>query len=195
MSNNFRVLLGLSILYLFSIDLPILPVQALLNNLFGDIPLIMVASDTVEDDDVVRPEKHNVKELMFISLLLGVPTALFEILYFAMIQSQPGTVVQTSLYVFLTFQALIIFYAIRNRKHFWKAKAPSSLLNVSFILAFVCSLGITYIPQFQAWFSFVPLPAASVGVIFGLMILYFIAVDFVKVWHCRLKANSSRLAL
>ncbi len=185
MGNNFGVLIGLSGLYLFSINLPILPVQALLNNLLGDIPLVMVSTDTVEDEEVVAPERHNVKELMFISLILGVPTALFEILYFALIRSQPVASVQTSLYVFLTFQALIIFFAVRNKKHFWKAKAPSMILDISFALAFVFALGIIYVPQFEIWFSFVPISAAAIGTIAVLMMLYFIAVDYVKTWYYR----------
>ncbi len=183
MSNNFGAFVGLSTLYLLSVNLPILPVQVLLNNLFGDIPLIMVSTDTVEDDEVVQPERHNMRELMFISLILGVPTALFEILYFATIRAQTSSVAQTSLYVFLTFQALIIFYAIRNKKHFWKAKMSSAALNISFFLAFVLSLGIIFIPQFQAWFSFVPISATAIGTIMILMLLYFLAVDYVKVWY------------
>ncbi len=189
MSNNFGSLIGLSALYLFSVNLPILPVQALLNNLFGDIPLIMVSSDTVEDDEVIEPEKHNVKDLMFISLILGVPTALFEILYFGMIGSQPSALVQTSLYVFLTFQALIIFYTVRTRKHFWEAKAPSTPLNISFLAAFACSIGVIYVPQFQVWFSFVPISPITIGVIVMLMALYFIAVDYVKVWYYQSNKN------
>jgi Mg2+-importing ATPase len=183
MSNNFGVLVGSSILYLFSAILPILPVQMLLNNLFGDIPLIMVSLDTVEDDEVLQPKKHNIKDLMFISLVLGVPTALFEILYFVMVKSQPEKLVQTSLYVFFTFQALVIFYAIRNKNHFWQAKSPANILNVAFLLAFIFSLGIIFVPQFQIWFSFVPLSIISIITILVLMAAYFFIADTIKVWY------------
>jgi Mg2+-importing ATPase len=183
MSNNFGVLVGSSILYLFSAILPILPVQMLLNNLFGDIPLIMVSQDTVEDDEVVQPQKHNIKDLMLISLVLGVPTALFEIMYFVMVKSQPEKLVQTSLYVFFTLQALVIFYVIRSKNHFWKAKAPANILNVAFVLAFIFSIGIIFVPQFQIWFSFVPLSITSVITILVLMAAYFFIADIIKVWY------------
>jgi Mg2+-importing ATPase len=181
MANNFGILIALSILYLFSSILPILPIQALLNNLIGDIPLITVFSDNVDDEEIVKPEKHNMKEMIFISLVLGLPTAIFEIVYFVFIRLQPEKMVQTSLYVFLTFQALVIFYVVRTKKHFWNAKRPSTLMNIFFLLAFIVSLSVIYIPKFQTWFSFVPLTLSAIGVIFGLMILYFLSADFVKV--------------
>ncbi len=192
MLNNFGMLISLSALYLSSATLPLLPVQILLNNLIGDVPLVTVSSDTVDDEEVVRPEKHNAKELMSLALMLGVPTALFELLYFFVIHMQPGKVVQTSLYAFFTLQALVIFYAIRNKGHFWKAKRPSAILNVSFLLAFVFSLGIIYLPTFQAWFSFVPLPMVSIVVMTVFTLVYFLATDFVKVlYYQRAAARAS----
>ncbi len=183
MLNNFGIFISLSVLYLFSTDLPLLPVQVLLNNLIGDGPLITVFSDTVEDSEVVKPEKHNIKKLLFLAVVWGIPTALFELLYFFIIHSQPERVVQTSLYVFFTFQALIIFYTIRSTGHFWKAKMPSRLLNVSFVAAFVFAIAIVYMPPFQTWFSFAPLPAISIAVIITFVLFYFLATDIVKVWY------------
>lgn len=189
MVSNFGNFIALAVLYLLSTKLPILPIQVLLTTVITDIPLVTISSDTVEDDEVVRPEKHNTRELILLSLILGVPTALFEIFYFLGIRSMPQQYVATSLYIFFTFLALIIFYAIRNKENFWKTKQPSHLLNISFLLAFVFSLAIIYVPQFRAWFSFVPLQATSVGIILTLMILYLSAIDFVKVQYYRVQSR------
>jgi Mg2+-importing ATPase len=195
MLNNFGILISLSVLYVSSAALPLLPVQVLLNNLIGDVPLITVSSDTVDDEEVVRPEKQNLKELMFLALVLGIPTALFELLYFFVIHMQPERVVQTSLYVFFTLQALIIFYAIRSRGHFWKAKMPSGILNGSFLLAFVFSIVIIYIPTFQTWFSFVPLSLVAVGRIGVFVVCYLVVTDLVKVWYYRRSAHDASQAI
>ncbi|MCL5006981.1 MAG: cation-transporting P-type ATPase [Patescibacteria group bacterium] len=183
MSNNFGMFIGLSALYLFTANLPILPAQLLLNNLFGDVPLVMVATDSVEDQEVVRPEKHNMRETMFISLILGLPTALFEILYFAIIRARPLVTEQTSLYLFFTFQALAVFYVIRSKKHCWRTTRPSLALNIAFPLAFGASLAVIYIPALAQWLSFTPLPFASVAGIIGIMVIYFLAADYIKVWY------------
>jgi len=195
MLNNFGMFIALSVMYLLSASLPILAVQVLLNNLFGDIPLITVSADTVDDEEVVRPEQHNIRELIMLSLVLGVPTALFELLYFVIVHAKPTPLLQTSLYVFFTFQALIIFYAIRNKGHFWKAKMPPLILNISFLLASLVSLVIIYIPTFQAWFSFVPLPLLSVLTIIAFVIFYFFATDAVKVWYYKSRSKDGNLAM
>lgn len=195
MLNNFGMFISLSVLYLFSTDLPILPVQVLLTNLLGDLPLVTVSSDTVEDYLVVRPEQHDIGELIRLSVILGAPTALFELLYFFVIHGESLPLLQTSLYVFFAFQALIIFYAIRNKGHFWDTKMPPPLLNISFLVAFVFSLAIVYVPISQVWFSFVPLPFVSVATIIAFIIFYFFATDLVKVWYYRWDVrNNTRLS-
>ncbi len=183
MLNNFGMFVALSALFLFSTTLPILPVQVLLTNLFGDAPLTTVSTDTVDDEEIVRPEQHDLRELMRLSLILGIPTALFEILYFVLIHAQSEHIVQTSLYLFFTFQALIIFYAIRNTDHFWKTKAPPLTLNLAFLVSFVCSLALVYVPLFQAWFSFVPLSMTSLSLILVCVLGYLFAADGVKVFY------------
>lgn len=193
MLNNFGMFLALSVMYLTSNVLPILAVQVLLNNLIGDIPLTTVSADTVDDEEVVRPEQHNIKELISLSLVLGIPTALFELLYFFTIHKQSTPVIQTSLYLFFTYQALVIFYAIRNKGHFWKAKSPPAVLNISFLLAFMVSLAIIYIPVFQTWFSFVPLPLESVLTILVFVIFYFFATDAIKVWYYKSRDKKDEL--
>jgi Mg2+-importing ATPase len=185
MISNFGNLIALSVLYLVSANLPLLPVQVLLTSVITDIPLITISSDSVESGEVTKPEKQNIRELILISLLLGVPTALFEVFYFVLIRAQSQVVVQTSLYVFLTFLALATFYVVRNKGNFWKAKAPSSLMDITFAMGFVVSLGIIYISKFQSWFYFVPLGFMPIGIILALVLIYLFAADFVKVWYYR----------
>jgi Mg2+-importing ATPase len=193
MVSNFGNFIALSVLYLISTALPILPIQVLLTSLITDIPLIMIYLDTVEDDEVVRPEKHNVRELTFISLVLGVPTALFELFYFLLIRDRSVPVIQTSLYVCLTLIALAVFFAIRSRKPFWKGKSASPVLKASFFLAFVFSIAILYIPIFQVWLYFVPLALPDLVLIGLLVILYFLATDMIKVWYYKTLGKATKV--
>ncbi len=183
MVSNFGNFIALSMFYLFSTDLPLLPIQILLTSLITDIPMIMISTDSTTDEEVVRPEKHNVRRLMFLSILLGIPTALFEIFYFLLIRLEPQRYVETSLYIFLTFIALIVFYSVRSERSFWNAKKPSTVLNISFALAFLFSLCIIYIPQFQIWFSFAPLSLVTLAILAILTLIYFFIVDVIKVWY------------
>jgi Mg2+-importing ATPase len=185
MVNNFGSFMALAVLYLFSRDLPLLPIQVLLTNVLTDIPLVTIYSDTVEDSDIVKPERHNIKELLLISLMLGVPTALFELLYYLVIRFQSTAVIQTSLYVFFTFTALIVFYAFRSNGYFWKVKAPSAMLNISFLTTFIISCSIIYIPLFQHWFHFVPLSLGMLVTLISTTLIYFLILDSMKVLYYR----------
>jgi Mg2+-importing ATPase len=193
MVNNFGSFMALAVLYLFSRDLPLLPIQVLLTNVLTDIPLVTIYSDTVEDSDVIKPERHNVKELLFISLILGIPTALFELLYYMLIRFQPTAVIQTSLYVFFTCTALIVFYAFRNNGFFWKVKAPSLLLNTSFFLTFIIAISSIYIPLLQHWFHFVALPVQSLIVLVAVTVIYFFILDSMKVLYYRSDLTSKTI--
>ncbi len=187
MVGNFGNFLALSALYLTSSTLPLLPIQILLTNLLTDIPLISIASDTVGADEILRPTRHNPRELIFISLILGIPTALFELAYVAIMNEKHQSLLvnQTGLYVFFSLQ-LVIFFSIRNRGRFWKAKQPSNLLIISFISACIVSIAIVYVPLFQSIFSFVSLPIADVAIILVMTAGYFWLLDVVKCAYYRL---------
>ena len=190
MVGNFGNFLALSALYLGSTALPLLPIQILLTNLLTDIPLISIASDTVGPDEIVKPTKHKPRELVLISLILGVPTALFELAYVAILAAHPQSVAtaQTGLYIFLSLQ-LVIFFSIRNRGYFWKAHRPSNLLILSFSFAFIVSLSLIYIPWVQNIFSFTALPFSDIGIVLGMTVGYFILLDVVKVLYYRMVAS------
>jgi Mg2+-importing ATPase len=185
MISNFGNFIALSVLYLMSVNLPILAIQILLTTIITDLPAIAISTDNVEDSEVVRPEKHNVRELILIALLLGIPTAMFEFIYFLMVRSAVQPFLQTKLYVFFTLLGLVPLYIIRSKDHFWKAKRPSRALNISFILVAVISVALIYIPIFKNWFSFASLPAITIAAILALVVLYFLITDYVKVWYYR----------
>ena len=183
MVSNFGNFLALSILYLVSTNLPLLPIQVLLITVISDLPLITIYNDTVETNEVNRPEKHNLKDMFILTLILGIPAAFFELGYFLMIRLGQPKVVETSLYVFITFIGLVVFYSIRIKTNFWKAKPSTKIINLSFSLAFVFSFIIIYIPVFQRWFSFVALPFPAVLLLLGLTVIYFLITDFIKVLY------------
>ncbi len=184
MVSNFGNFIALSILYLTSSRLPMLPVQVLLTSMIVDIPLIGLSFDNVEVEELIKPKTHNIKELITIPLMLGVPTALFELFYYFTVKNQPEKIIQTGLFLFFSL-TLIVFYSVRTKKIFFKAKLPPIELNILFFLGFLFSIAIIYIPVFQKWFSFAPLGFASLLEILALIIIYFFCLDSIKVLYYR----------
>ena len=180
MVSNFGNLIALSVLYLVSQNLPLLAIQILLISVITDIPLISISADTVEGMDVIRPEKHDMRELLFASLILGIPTALFELAYFFSLHGKSGTVIQTNLYLFLMVIGLIVFYSVRSKKNAWNVKAPPIIINGLFGVALSISVAVVYVPELRGFFAFVPVPVMSLLVIMGWAAAYFVVIDLIK---------------
>ena len=185
---------ALDVLYLLALNLPLLPVQLLLTSLITDIPLITIASDRVDSKEAMRPEKYNTRSLLVISLVLGSCTALFELLYFALVSSRLLVFVQTSMFLFLTLLQLIVIVSIRNHDYFWRGTRPSRLLATAVALAFVFSFALPYIPLTARLFSFTPLPLQELAIVVGLALVYLVVLDVVKVqYYKRTDKDASKL--
>ena len=183
--GNWGNFFALAILYLFSLNLPLLPVQVLLTSLITDLPLVTIASDRVESKEVQRPEKYNMRSLMVLVLVLGVPTTLFELLYFALVSSHSRLFVQTSMFLFLTLLQFLVIVSIRNRDFFWRGTRPSTLLASAAGLACVVAFALPYIPFTARLFTFTPLPLKELAIVLGLGMLYLVILDVIKVWYYR----------
>ena len=194
MVGNFGNFFALAILYLFALDLPLLPVQLLLTSLITDVPLITIASDTVDSKETMKPEKYQTKSLLMISLLLGSCTALFELLYFALISFRAPMYIQTSMFLFLSMLQLVVIISIRNRDYFWRGTRPSLLLALAIALAFIVSLGLPFVPLTAHLFSFTPLPLQELAIVVGLTVLYIGVLDMVKVWYSRREKKNVSLS-
>jgi len=185
MVGNFGNFFALAILYLFALNLPLLPVQLLLTSLITDVPLITIASDTVDSKETMKPEKYQTRSLLLISLLLGSCTALFELLYFALISLRAPMYVQTSMFLFLSLLQLVVIVSIRNHDYFWRGAKPSPLLAAAVALACLVSFALPYLPPTAHLFSFAALPAQELAIVVGLALAYVVVLDVVKVWFYR----------
>ncbi len=182
MISNFGNFFALSILFLLSVStLPLLPLQLLLTSLITDFPLLTIATDNVDDEDLLKPSKFNTHILMFISIFLGSITAIFEILFFALIRNNNSLITQTSLYLFLTVLSLSVIVSVRNKDHFWKAPKLSATMKASFLLVAIFSIGIIYIPFFQKLFNFSLISETIIIEIISSTILFVFILDIVKV--------------
>jgi P-type Mg2+ transporter len=188
MIGNFGNFFALGTLYLLSASLPLLTIQLLLTNLLGDVPLIAISTDNVELAELQHPSKYDVRSLMFVSMILGSFTALFELLFFAIIKNQPLSVSRTSLYLYLTLLGFVVIFCVRNKDHFWKAPKLSRPLWFSFGLITAITTVMIYIKPTETVFSLTALSLSSVGLIIGMTALYLLFLDTIKVWFYKSKS-------
>ncbi|HEV2403738.1 MAG TPA: cation-transporting P-type ATPase [Candidatus Saccharimonadales bacterium] len=191
--SNWGNFFALSVLYLISMaSLPILPVQVLLTSLLTDLPCITIATDSVDTKDLMQPSRFNVHTLMLASMFLGSLTAVFEIMYYAIIKNYSPAIAETGLYLFLTFTALVVIFAIRNKDHFWRAPRMSGPMKISFAAISVLSVALVYIPATKKLLSFTALSWKLLVMTVFMSFAYFLVIDTVKVWFY--KSSVSRTA-
>ncbi len=182
MIGNFGNFFALSALFILSAQLPLLTLQLLLTNLLGDVPLVAISTDNVDPVNLQRPSRYSMHSLIVVSMILGSFTAIFEVLFYAIVRHQNPAVTQTSLYLYLTVIGFVVILAVRNKDHFWKAVPLSKSLKLAFGIIAALTVAIIYFQPTRRIFSFSPLGWAMLGTVLGLTALYFIFLDVIKVW-------------
>jgi len=185
MIGNFGNFFALSALYLLSANLPLLTTQLLLTNLLGDVPCVAISTDNVEAKALGRPSKYNMHSLIFTSAVLGSYTAIYELLFYVLVRSQPNGISQTSLYLYLTVIGFVVILSVRNSDHFWKAPRLSKPLLSSFGIIAIITVAVIYLKPTQRIFSFKPLPIDMLIITAAMALLYFVFLDLIKVWFYR----------
>lgn len=186
--SNWGNFFALSTLFLsISKSLPIFPVQVLLTSLITDLPCIAVGTDNVDINDLKRPSKLNIRNILIGSMLLGCITAFFEVIFYNVVKNQNNSIKSTALYLFLSLTALIVIFTIRNRSFFFRAPKLSRPLFYGFILSLSASIAVIYIPKINNAFRLVKLPTSIIFEIITFTLIYFVLLDSLKVFLYRNK--------
>lgn len=191
MIGNFGNFFALDILYLLSANLPLLAIQLLLSNLLGDIPLLAISTDNVDVRELARPSHYSSRSLLFISMFLGSFTALFELIFFAIVQDYPLPVIQTSLYLYLTILGFVVIFSVRNKEHFWKAPPLSRSLKWSFGIMAAVVIAMTYYHPTQHLFSFTTLSWSMFSLTILITFVYLAFLDIIKVWFYQSRVGAT----
>jgi Mg2+-importing ATPase len=191
MTSNFGAFFSLGALYLLSATLPLLTIQLLLSNLISSIPLIAIVTDNVDNQELAAPSLYNNRILFFISMFLGMYTALFYLIFFAIVKTQALPVTRTSLYLFMTITNFVVIFSVRNKQHFYKAPRLSKTLTIAFGSMAALVIGAIYFKPTESLFSFVPLSFRSIGLVILMTVIYFVFLDLTKVWFYRTNLGNS----
>lgn len=163
--------------------LPMLPKQILLTNFITDFPYLTIASDNVDEEQLDRPGKWNLKFIRNYMLIFGIHSSLFDVLTFLtllFILKVKEATFQTAWFVESILTELFILFIIRTHKNFFKSK-PGKYLFLLSILGLVMTLSLPYLP-FANEVGLVPLSLIQLGAMLGIVAAYIITADILKVW-------------
>jgi Mg2+-importing ATPase len=182
MVGNFGNFFALAGLFLVSATLPLLAVQLLLSSLITDFPLVAIATDSVNDSEVLGPSKFDIHKLMLISLVLGGVTTLVEFMFFAHFRLSATPRTNTLIFLFLTLIQLAVIICVRSKGYFWTAKRPSWQLTAGILTVTAISVLAPYVTPIAHIFSFVPLPPLLIAEVLVITLAYVALMDTIKVW-------------
>jgi len=144
--------------------LPMLPKQILLINFITDFPYLTIASDNVDQEQLDKPGKWNLKAIRNYMLIFGIHSSLFDLITFLVllfVLKVKDSAFQTGWFVESTIVQLSILFIIRTHQNFIKSK-PGKYLFILSVLGLLLAVSLPYVP-FANKLGFVPLPFINFG--------------------------------
>ncbi|HZW61010.1 MAG TPA: HAD-IC family P-type ATPase [Candidatus Babeliales bacterium] len=177
--------------------LPLLPIQILTVNLLSDFPMIGIATDSVELDELKRPEKYDIKSMLLLTMVLGLVCTIFDFIYFGTFFHMPANVIQTGWFVESILTELFFIFSIRTMKPFYKGGWPSLYLFIMTIIIGIITVILPFSSLGDHLFSLVPLQLSFVLRILAIVLGYFCMSEIIKLVYYRIcmKNNGKKQAV
>lgn len=163
--------------------LPMLPKQILLTNFLTDFPFLMVTSDNVDQEQLQRPGKWDIKLIRSYMVVFGVHSSIFDLITFMTLYfllKVKESQFQTSWFIESVLSELLIVFIIRTHKNFFKSK-PGKYLFIFSVTALILTIGLPYLP-FAKDIGLTPLPMLNLGVMLSIVTAYIYTADLLKIW-------------
>ena len=163
--------------------LPMLPKQILLMNFITDFPYLTVASDNVDEEQLDKPGKWNLKFIRNYMIIFGIHSSLFDVITFStllyFLKVKEATF-QTGWFIESIVTELFILFIIRTHKNFFKS-TPGKYLFLLSIAGLILTISLPYL-SFAHTIGLVPLPFNYMATMLLIVVVYIITADILKVW-------------
>ena len=180
-SANFGNMISMAVASFFLPFLPLLAKQILLNNFLSDIPAIGIASDRVDADWSRTPHRWDIGEVRRFMITFGLISSAFDLLTFGvllyLVGEQPE-LFRSGWFVESLITELAIIFVVRTHKPFYRSR-PGRFLLASAIGVGLLAVLLPYTPV-GAWFALQPLPAAVLGAVLLITLLYAACSEWAK---------------
>ncbi len=180
LASNFGNFYSIAAISLFIPFLPMLPIQILFGNLLSDFPLISIATDKVDVEELRKPKLYRLHYVLPLIIALALVSTIFDFIFFAIFGRQPAPIVQSLWFVESILTEIILIFAIRTSHSFIKAKRPSWPLLAFTIIDAIFIVALPFTVWGQKILHFVPLPVSFLLIVFAEVIVYFFVSELVK---------------
>ncbi len=181
MSANLGNMMSMAAASLLLPFLPLLPGQILLNNFLSDVPAIGIATDSVDEEMIARPERWNMRFIARFMAQFGALSSLFDLVTFGVLlgvfKATPA-LFRTGWFVESLLTELVIALVVRTRRPFYRSRPGALLLWSTLALVVVAGL-VPYMPGAAA-VGFVRLPMRMLAATVAITTLYVAGAEALK---------------
>ena len=183
-SSNFGNMVSVAIASIFLPFLPMLPTQILLNDLLYDVSQLFLASDSVDQSQLLRPKKWNIEGVKRFMMIFGPISSLFDILTFVILLNffkATPELFQTGWFLeSLITQTLIIFSIRTTLVPFFKSRiSPRFALGLYGVVFLAVLIPLS---PLATYFDFVAPPTIFYSLLAILVLTYLVVVETAKRW-------------
>lgn len=175
--GNMYSMAGISLLFPF---LPMLPTQILLLNLLSDLPLVAVATDTLDPEELKRPKLQRFSEIFPFIFFLALISSLFDFIFFGIFYQYGEKSIQTHWFLLSVLTEIFIILSVRTRKFFLLAKPPAPILIFLAIIVWIFSFILPFTTLGQKYFFFATPTFSTILTIISIAFAYLAANEIVK---------------
>lgn len=183
LASNFGNFYAVAVASLFIPFLPMLPLQILLVNLLSDFPMIAIATDSVDRQDIQKPRTYHIRDVALIATVLGLVSTVFDFIFFALFRNFDPGVLQTNWFMGSILTELVFLFSIRTNRFFLRAQPPSQFLAGFTLFACAVTFIIPYTTVGQTLFSFTPPSMPHLAMILVIVASYLVVSETVKLMY------------
>lgn len=180
LASNFGHFYAIAIGSMFIPFLPMLPIQILLVNLLSDSPMISIATDSVDENEINKPGKYEFRDIVLTATLFGVIVTIFDLMFFVLFMYEGERILQTNWFIGSILIELVFLFSIRTKLLFFKGTRPSGYVLLLSAVAFLATVLLPYTVIGKALFHFYPPSVSHLCIILGLVVVFFVCTELVK---------------
>lgn len=180
LTSNFGNFYSVALASLFLPFLPLLPIQILLLNLLSDFPMLALATDNVDHEELEKPRVHQVNSIILMATLLGIVSSFFDFMLFATFLDDGPATLQTAWFVMSVVTEVILIFSLRTRGLFFRTRRPATLLLSLALLVLSVVVVLPFTALGQNVFQFQQPSIQLLLLVLVLAAAYFVTTEMVK---------------
>ncbi len=189
MSDNFGNLTAVSILTMFLNYIPLTPIQILLTNFLTDIPIVAIAKDKVDVEDIKYRVDFSPFVLFSLSLILGIVAGFINILTYLIFKNYEVDYIRSMIFFVTTMTGLLVYFSIRTKKIFIKSK-PSPFSFIIVLLSVILTVIFLQVYPLNKIFGLKPIYKSHTLYILLLLAAFFIFTEIFKLIFYKIKPDA-----